>query len=379
MSILFKRPHSFVYLLILSIFCLAACSDNSANSKSNAKAKGKGRGAAKSVPVEVGHAEIGTAASYYLTTATIEPSSDAQIYARGAGVVRQIFREEGDDVKAGEILLQLEDDDQKLRLKQAKQKLASAEREFNRLNKMRNAGAVSPNEWEVANTNYLTAQTDLELAELALSYTKVAAPFDGRLVWRDVDLGAHVLNGNLLFRVMAIDPLLVRVHVPANRIGKVAKGQLVDLKVDSTPDTLQGVIDLVSPIVDPTTGTVKVTVRLDQYPASVRPGDFTEVKMITDQRENALLLPSVALIEERGQYYLFVEENNKAVRKNIVAGYIIDDKTEVVSGISQSDKIVVKGQRNLNEGNDIRVLDPEAKSPQQAEKDKPKKKQGRDS
>ena len=371
MKYLYPSVNFRLFIVILTSVFLFACGDDASKNGKGASAN-KGRPSSKPIPVEVTLPQIGTAASYYITTATLEPSSDAQINARTSGVVREILHEEGDDVKAGEVLLLLEDDDQKLRLKQAKQSLASAEREFKRLSKMKTAGAVSPNEWETANNNFLTAKTDVELAELALSYTRIAAPFDGRVVWREVDLGAHVSTGNLLFRMMAIHPLLVRVHVPANRIGRVAKGQSVELKVDSVSEIQQGIIELVSPIVDPTTGTVKVTVRLDDYPDGVRPGDFTEIKMITNSRENALLLPSVAVIEERGQSYLFVENENKAERKNIQVGYVLGDQTEVVAGILKSDKVIVKGQRNLKDGNSLKVIAP-VTNQQQANKETQKK------
>lgn len=357
----FTRPsRKIIQLFFLSVVVLgllSACSDDKkGNSGPSGKRAGGAAKAKKSIPVEVITAEISTAASYYVTTATLEPSSDAKINARTSGVVRKILHEEGDDVKAGAVLLLLEDDDQKLRLKQAQQKLDSAKREFNRLNRMKKSGAVSPIDWEAANNTYLSAATDKELADLALSYTRISAPFDGRIVWRDVDLGAHVANGNLLFRLMAIDPLLIRVHVPANRIGRVAKEQSVELIVDSANKPLIGVVNLVSPIVDPSTGTIKVTVQLSEYPEVVRPGDFTEIRMITDKRENAMLLPSVAILEERGKHYLYINEDNKAVRKNIKIGFVIGDKTEVISGIKSDDKVVNKGQRNLNNGNLLEVI-----------------------
>jgi len=356
--------------VLLALGLLSACSDDSPGKRGGpGSPPGAGAKPAKSIPVEVTTAEIGTAASYYVTTATLEPNSDATINARTSGVVREILHEEGDDVKAGEILLLLEDDDQKLRLKQAQQKLDSAKREFNRLNTMKKTGAVSPNEWEAANNTYLSAQTDKELAELALSYTRISAPFDGRIVWREVDLGEHVATGNLLMRLMSIDPLLVRVHVPANRIGRVAKGQMIELQVDSAKESLKGLIDLVSPIVDPATGTIKVTVKLEEYPVNVRPGDFTEIKMITDKRENAMLLPSVAIIEERGAHYLFVEQENKAIRKSVEIGYVLGEQTEVISGISAEDKVVNKGQRNLNDGNLLQVIVPGQES-QEVDKNK---------
>lgn len=341
--------------LFVLMALLVACSDPGGDPSARG---GKNRGdqsVPQSTPVELQKPSIETAASYYVTTTSIEPSSDANINARTGGVVRAIFHEEGDDVKAGDMLLQLEDDDQKLRLQQAVQKLASTEREYQRLNKMSKAGAVSSNEWEQANNNYLLAQTEKQLAELALSYTRVSAPFTGRVVRREVDLGTSVATGELLYRMMAISPLLVRVHIPATRIGAIKKGQQVELQLDSLKDKLQAEVELISPIVDPDTGTIKVTLRLDHHGDSVRPGDFVQVSMVTDQRENALLLPSIALIEERGNHYLFVADGDKAVRKEVKTGFVVGDKTEVVQGIQADERVVVKGQRALNDGDPIVV------------------------
>jgi len=353
-----------IVVLFITLFLFACGGDDSKGGagKQGGNSRPSGKKPAKSVPVEVENPQIGLAASFYVTTATIEPSSDAKINSRTSGIVKKILHEEGDDVASGAVLLILDDDDQQLRLKQAEQKLASATREYNRLNKMKKAGVVSPTDWDTAENNFKSADTDKKLAELALSYTRVAAPFDGRVVWREVDLGAHVGQGELLFRMMSIRPLLVRVHIPANRLGTVAIGQAVQIKLDSVVELLNAKIELISPIVDPTTGTIKITLRLDDYPDKVRPGDFAEIQMVTDKHEGAVLVPSVSIIEERGQHYLYVAQQGKAYRKSIVTGYVMSDKTEVVSGISETDLIVVKGQRTLNDDVNIEILSGDKKN-----------------
>ncbi len=339
---------------LVALFLFACGGDDSA--QSDGKSNPAGKRAAKAIPVEVKAPAKALAASYYVTTATIEPSSDAKINSRTSGVVKKILHEEGDDVLTGEVLLILDDDDQQLRLKQAEQKLASASREFKRLSKMKKSGMVSPTEWEITENNFQTAETEKQLAELALSYTRVAAPFDGRVVWREVDLGAHVGQGELLFRMMSIRPLLVRVHIPANRLGGVEKGQKVQLRIDGVTQSLSANVELISPIVDPTSGTIKITLRLDDYPVSVRPGDFTEVKMVTDKHENALLVSSVAIIEERGKHFLYIVEKNKARRVPVTTGFVMSEQTEIIAGISATDSIVVKGQRTLNDDVLVEVL-----------------------
>jgi len=353
------KTDSYLLLFFMTSLLIISCGDdnNSKGQRANgAKTWSGGKRPIKAIPVEISHPRIGLAASFYVTTATIEPSSDAKINSRTAGVVKKILHEEGDDVKAGEVLLILDDIDQQLRLQQAKQKLASATREFDRLSKMKKAGVVSPTEWEKTDNAYITAQTDQQLAELALSYTRVAAPFDGRVVWREVDLGAHVGQGELLFRMMSINPLLVRLYIPANRLGMVKKGQAAQLKIDNFPQPLSATVELISPIVDPTTGTIKVTLRLEDYPENVRPGDFTEIQIVTDQHQDALLINSVAIIEERGQHFIYIVENGKAKRQPVTTGFVMSELTEIVSGIEQQNEIVIKGQRNLKDEAPIEIL-----------------------
>ena len=341
-------------ITVTVMLSLAACGGEETDGRAGG-GSGVGESAKKPTPVEVELPVVGLASSLYTTTATLDPSSDADINARATGVVRELMHEEGDDVQAGEILLRLEDDEQRLRVKKARQLLASSKREYDRLKNMR-VGVAPPTEMETAESSFEQAQTELELAQLNLSRTRVAAPFAGRLVWREVDLGDQVRDGDLLFRMMTITPLLVRVHIPANRMGRVAVSQPVSLRVDSVQQILTGTIALVSPIVDPDTGTVKVTIILDDYPPGVRPGDFAEVDIVTARHENALLLPSAAVMEERGQHILYLADGATAVRQEVEIGFVIGDKTEIVSGIGASDRVIVKGQRNLSDGAAIEDL-----------------------
>lgn len=351
-----------VALLLAMTLLLTACGGGEEKGRrgggrpGQASPAGAGMPEKKPTPVEVQTPEVGLASSSYNTTATLDPSSNAEISARATGVVRELMHEEGDYVEAGQTLLRLEDDDQRLRVKKAGQVLATSKRELERLSKMRD-GLVSPTDMETAQATYDQSQTELEIAQLELSYTRISAPFAGRVVWREVDLGAQVRDGALLFRMMAINPLLVRVHIPANRMGTVAVGQPVSMHVDSVQQALTGTIELVSPIVDPNTGTVKVTVVLDDYPAGVRPGDFAEVEIVTAQRDNAMLLPSTAVIEERGENILYLADGDKAVRQAVEIGFVVGDKTEIVTGIDAGSRVIVKGQRNLSDGAAIEELE----------------------
>ncbi len=349
--------------LFLALASLLSCSEGAPAQADNGRGAGK-RPQPKPAPIAVAQIEIGEAVSLYKTTATLEAEYHAQILSRTTGVVRQLFHEEGDFVEMNQALLQLEDDDQKLQVKQAQIKVNQLKEEYQRNVRMRDAGVLSSQEFEQIDNQVEQAEAELEAARLNLSYTTVRAPFSGRVVRRLVDLGAHVQGGAQLYEMMDVDPLLTRIHIPANRMGQVAAGQRVSLDLSGSGVSLTGVVRLISPIVDPDTGTVKVTAEIDEYPQGVRPGDFAEARVVTARREKAMLAPSVAVIEEQGKHIIFVTADGKAERRIVEVGFIESGMTEILSGVGPDELIVVKGQRDLRDGQRVEILEgaPGAKS-----------------
>lgn len=348
--------------LALALAGLAGCGGQEGEAASGPRGgrgpNGRGPGGGRpDVPVAIEPAMTGPASSYYTATATLEAENHAQILARTTGVVREIVREEGDAIAAGDILLRLEDDEARWRIKQAEANQKTAWAEHERRRQMEKSGLLSAGEFETTVNNLRVREAELELAKLELSYTRVQSPIEGRVVRRSVDLGANVTPGTPLFEVMDVTPLLARVHIPAKRMGFVAVGQAMEMRLDSSDEILHGTVNLVSPIVDPATGTVKVTAEVHRYPTGTRAGDFAEVRIVTARRERATLVPSRAVFEEQGDDILFVVEEGKAVRRVVETGFVDGDFTEVLDGVAEGELVVVKGQRQLRDGAGVKVLE----------------------
>ena len=316
-----------------------------------------GGGRQQTIPVAVEPVVTGTASSYYTSTASLEAENHARILARMTGVVRTLLHEEGDYVAAGETLLLLEDAEATQRTRQAEANLRSAQSEHARRQTMLEGGLLSDGEFETTVNNLHVREAEFELSKLELSYTQVTSPIEGRVVRRHVDLGTHVTPGVSLFEVMDIKPLLARVHVPAKRMGFVEEGQDMEIELDSDGTMLTGVVRLVSPIVDPATGTVKVTAEILEYPPGTRPGDFAHVQIVTARNQRASLVPSRAIFEEQGENVLYVVEGTTAHRRVVETGYVDGDMTEILGGVDPGELIAVKGQRQLREGIAVEILE----------------------
>ncbi|HEX5133332.1 MAG TPA: efflux RND transporter periplasmic adaptor subunit [Candidatus Krumholzibacteria bacterium] len=341
---------------------LGGCGKNGSAEQAQGGAGGGPGGAPKEapVPVAISAAVTGEIASYYTATATLSAEKEAQILSRVAGVVQKRMCEEGDIVAEGAELLLIDNDEYRYRYEQAEAARADLESRMRRMEQMKEQELVSPEEYETVSNDLAAARAAEGMAKLDLSYTRVTAPFRGRVVSRMVDVGQTVSVGTPLFALSDFTPLLARVHVPAKEFNKLEPDQPVDLVLESTGQRLRGRIMLVSPTIDPTTGTIKITIEIPTYPDGVRPGDFAQVSIVTERRRDRTLIPKVALINDRGEQVVFVSADSTAERRVVEVGFQDENNAEILDGVNTGERVIVKGQRSLKNGGAIKILDTEA-------------------
>jgi membrane fusion protein, multidrug efflux system len=328
-----------------------------------------GRPDQPAIPVAVGHAWTGSIASYYNSTSTLESEREAQVLARVSGVVRRLAAEEGDEIPAEGPLLTIANDEYRLRVQQAEATTANLRARFNRMEAMLGEQLSTEEEYQAAKSDLATAEAEEGLARLNLSYTTVRAPFQGYVTGRLVDVGQNVTVGDPLYVLADFHPLLARVHVPSREFHQLQPNQTVDLVLDSDGSRLKGTIKLVSPIIDATSGTIKITVEVSDYPTGTRPGDFAEVRIVTELRPEAVLVPRSAVLTDKGERVVYVAleaeqegdpeqpDTATAERRVVEVGFTDDENAQILTGLNASERVVVKGQRSLKHGSLLKILE----------------------
>jgi membrane fusion protein (multidrug efflux system) len=329
---------------------------NPGGARAGAQRGSAGRPTEPAIPVAVEQAHVGAIASYYTATATLAAEKEAELLARVSGVVKSLHCEEGDQVAVGQVLLTIDNDEYRYRLAQAEANTADLRSRFQRLEEMKRRDLVPAEEFETLKNQLKAAEAEEGLARLTLSYTEVKAPFRGAVVSRLVDVGQNISVGTPLFLLSDFDPMLARVHVPSKEFKKLKPDQPVELVLESNRKELRGHIKLISPVIDPSSGTIKVTIEISEYPDGVRPGDFAEVRIVTELRDESILAPKIALVTDRGETVVFVAADSTAERRVIEVGFEDDDNIEITNGVSPGEPIVVKGQRSLKHGSPIKIL-----------------------
>ena len=312
---------------------------------------------ADTVPVEIETARTGPVSAFLSYNSTIEVETAVDIYPEVGGQVEELLVEEGDRVKAGQPLLQLEQDEQTVEVKDSEVNLARLESTFRRSEELFQRGLINQQDFETRKFDLDQARLRLERARIGLENTVVRAPVDAVVTERFVQPGARVTGGTKLFALMSLDDMIARVYVPGRYLEAVSEDQAAKLASDFLPGrSFDGWVKRISPVVDPKSGTFKVTVGVKPGSEAPRPGLFVNVRIITDRRESATLVPKRAVIYDGGERYVFVVRDGKAARVRLSAGYEEGDSVEAVSDIAAGEPIVVLGQNALKDQSPVRMV-----------------------
>ncbi len=322
---------------------------------SNSMTKDKKEVAA--IPVEVSQVENGDISAYFTGTATLEAEEDASVVAKVGGVVEQILAEEGTYVKAGQILAKLDDEKLTVQLAQSEANLHKLENDFRRHEELFNKKLVSAEVFQRAKFEYESQKAAYEMTKLDHDYASIRAPISGVVAQRMIKVGNMVLPNTPTFRITDFDPLLAVLHVPEREMSKLRVGQPAALTVDAIAgENFSGRIARVSPVVDPTTGTIKVTVEVRDPSRQLKAGMFGRVNIVHDVHTNTLLVPKSAVIAEDAESAVFVVQDSVAYRKLVKTGYVNGANIEILSGLQTGDKIVTTGQGSLKDSSKVEIV-----------------------
>ncbi|MFQ5569806.1 MAG: efflux RND transporter periplasmic adaptor subunit [Rhodothermales bacterium] len=342
--------------LLLTLALVAfSVSNTSCSSDAQSKDSDESEEEIPAVPVDAVSVESGSIAAFYTGTATLEAEEEALVVAKTGGVVMDIFAEEGQYVKEGQPLAKLDDERLALELSRAETSLAKLKRDYERNDELFQKSLISAEEFERVKSDYETQKAARDLAQLELTYTTVRAPFNGIVSERLIKKGNMVGTHAPTFRLTDFDPLLAVLHVPERELNKLRVGQRAELSLDALPDKrCTGTIKRISPIVDPTTGTFKVTVEVRDR--ALKPGMFGRISIVYDTREDVLLVPKEAVLAEDDESAVYVVRDSLAYRQIVQTGYSDEAHTEIISGLQSGDVVITTGQASLRDSSKVEVI-----------------------
>ena len=383
-GMMFRPPMLRLALISSLSLALAACGGGG---KQDANA------GQSSVPVEVAAAAHAPISASYSGTAALEAEHEADVVAKASGVLLKLDVEEGQYVKAGQLLAQIDPSSAANQLAQSQAQLRKAQATYERAAKAIKQQLIPKQEYDVDLYDMQAQVAATKSAQLQLSWTRITAPISGVISRRMLKQGNLVQANQAIFHIVDMHPLTATLNVPEREIGTLKAGQPVKLNVDALPGRqFAGSIERIAPVVDASSGTFRVTCLFDNTVVGneqLRPGMFGRVDIVYDQRRDALVIPRNALMDEDGETAVFVVERGTAKskssdknakpkpgdaiaaepkkpaapvlvakRRTVQIGYVDGDRVEIRAGLKPGDRVITLGRDAVRDGSEVQVLAP---------------------
>ena len=386
-----SKKSSFNALFLLSLGALFVAVSGCGNG-GGAQAKEADKSAVNAVPVEVAMVANSPIDASYNGTASLVADHEAQVASKATGVLIKVLVEEGQTVQQGQLLAELDNSSATASVAQAEAQMNKADATFAYAEQSIKKQLISKREYDQANFDMQTQKAALQTARLQLAYTRITAPVSGVIAERAVKVGNLIQVNQNLFRIVGMDPLQAVLNVPERQLGILKAHQAVQLEADALPGKrFTGNILRIAPVVDPASGTFRVTCEFHDKTGALKPGMFGRIDIVYDHRDEALTVPRSALIEEDGETAVFVVDaapikpvstvdkadkakpapkdvkdvKNVAVtapgfvahRKLVKIGYSDGDKVEIRSGLDAGTRVITVGRNAVRDGTAVQVLD----------------------
>ena len=320
-----------------------------------AKAGGAGAPAAP-LPVETALAAPQSITDEAAAVGTLRSNESVVLRPETAGRIASIGFKDGVPVAKGTVLVALDAATQEAELQQAKANHALAVTNFKRTEELLAKKFISQQSLDTTAANLKVQEAAVALAEAKLAKTRIRAPFAGVVGIREVSVGDYVKEGQDLVNLEDIGQLRVDFRLPEAYIGRLGKGQAIEVASDALPGAaFRAELAAVDPQVDPGGRSLSVRARLDNAAGKLRPGMFVRVRVLFGERRGVLMVPEQAVVPG-GLPAVFKVVDGKAALTRVRLGIRRDARVEVVEGLADGDVVVTAGQLKLRDGAPVRPV-----------------------
>ena len=323
------------------------------------------------IPVQARQAERGDISEYFETTTRVLAERRVEVLAEGVGQCISVSVEEGDAVKKGQVLAELDRKEMEAALAQARVNVQQTKYQMQKAKEQFEKGILSSFEAENAKFMFEQAEAALNVQDVRIQNQTITAPIDGVVTKRTLQAGQMVAAGVPAFSIVDPASYILPINPPEKELPGLHIGQEAKVTIDANEGhDFTATVRRINPAVDPVSGTVKVTLDFaDADRALLREAAFARVRLVMATRPNAILVPKDVIIEENARRYLMVvRETGKgedgepkyiADRVEIQTGLEDKDRMEVTSGIEENTLFVTLGHQTLKAGSLVSITSAE--------------------
>jgi membrane fusion protein (multidrug efflux system) len=285
-------------------------------------------------------------------TANLLPAESVEIKTPVAGTVLAIHFSEGQYIKEGQPLVQIDDRVWKAQIKGLKAQLEAANEELKRKEALLTVEGASREEVETIQSTVQQLEARIEELSVYVTLARVPSPFSGKVGMRDFSIGAYLSQGQTITQIAQSDRLKVDFNLPGRYVTQLAIGKQVT--VIANGDSLTAPIYAINPVVDENARTIRIRALLNNRKHWL-PGDFAEVSLVLDIHDSAMVIPTELIVPELGAETVFLSKNGKVVKQTVTTSVRNDKVVLITSGLSAGDTLLTTGLMQVREGIPVKI------------------------
>lgn len=299
-----------------------------------------------------------TAQQMIAYSGTIEESNMTALSFSVVGSVSRVMVAEGDHVQKGQLLAILNDETYKNTYEMALASQKQAEDAYNRMLPMYKNGNLPEIKLVEVETALQQAKAATLIAKKNVDDCKLYSPVNGIIGKRAVEPGMTAVPNLTSLTIVEIAKVFARVSVSESEISSIQKGDRADIKVAALKNSgFTGTIDEIGVVADPIAHSYKIKIGINNNNHLLKPGMICNVTLAQPQETKGLFVPNNAVqVDEHGKNFVYIVNNNQAVRKYVEAGKLLSNGVEITAGLIEGDQIVVSGQQKLVDGLPVHIV-----------------------
>lgn len=316
---------------------------------------GGGGGGGAPIPVNGVKVQPVLFAEKIAANGTLRGEESVELQTEVNGKIVALNFSEGTPVKAGDVLVKIDDSTLVASLRRAEARRELARFREQRLAKLVDEGGVSKFDYDAARSELAVQEAECALIQADIRKTEIRAPFDGVVGLRFVSLGAYVNPTTRIATLQKVSNLKVDFSVPERYATRIKPGAPVSFKVAGSSRVFTGEVYAVEPRIDVGTRTLLLRAKCDNPDLALIPGIYADIEFSVSQAENALLVPAIAVISGLDERFVFVAKDGKAQRVLVTTGPRTSTQVQIIKGLNPGDVVLTTGVQQLRQGLAVKV------------------------
>jgi len=288
-------------------------------------------------------------------TGSIEANESVVLRSEVSGLVTAINFKEGSNVNKGAVLVKINDNDIQAQLQDALTKENLSATSENRAKQLLAKGAISEEEYDIALANLKSLKAQAQIVRAQLAKTTLRAPFSGKIGLRSISVGEYLTPSTVIANLMSTNPVKINFSIPEKYVGQIKLNSAIHFATDASGKNYTGKVFAIEPGINQQTRTLQIKALAPNSNNELLPGSFAKVKLTLSTQNNAILIPSEAIIPVLKGKMVYISKNGKAQQVQVEAGTRTAESVVITSGLNVGDTVLTTGAMALKPDAPVKV------------------------